>query len=343
MTSSRGPLPDALRPLTWCAARIYGLGASMAAASAERTSPHKLDVPVISIGNITAGGTGKTPFTTCLVRSLLAAGARPGIALRGYRAEATGGSDEAEEYAGLLPDTPVIVGSDRAASVRRYMAGGDSPIDLVLMDDGFQHRSLHRDLDIVLIDATRPGIDGDLLPNGWLREPPRALERADIVVLTHAGGDDAEVEDLVRKARGSLPEVACRHAWDSIDVYERGACTGSIEHRPDATAITLASGIGNPATLESQVREEGFEVIEHLIHRDHAAYDEAISRRIASSARTSGGLLVTRKDWVKLRASEAIGSLDVPVFVPNVRIEILRGAGDLAAALQESCGHAVSL
>jgi tetraacyldisaccharide 4'-kinase len=330
--------------LTWIAARVYGVGTSIASARADRVEPERLDLPVISIGNITAGGTGKTPFAVHLAGALRAGGARPAIALRGYRAESTGGSDEAADYARLDPDLPVLLGRDRASSVRSFLAHHGDAIDVVLLDDGFQHRQLHRDLDIVLIDATRPGLDGDLLPNGWLREPPGALARADLVVLTRATGDDHGVEDLVARLRGSPPEVACRHAWDHIDIHERGELLSSIDEAPGChERVAVASGIGNPEAFAAQVIREGFQITEHLVFRDHAAYDDRSAGRIAAAGERSGALLVSGKDWVKLREIPAIATLQVPVLVPNVRIEFLRGADTLVARLLESCGHAVAL
>ena len=344
MSTPRGPLPRTMLPVSWLAARAYGFGAKLASLRADYREPQRLDLPVISIGNVTAGGTGKTPFTSRLASAVRAAGGHPAIALRGYRGEKTGGSDEAAEYNRVDPELPVIVGPDRAQQVRAYLANHDDVPDVLLLDDGFQHRQLHRDLDIVLVDATRSGLDGDLLPHGWLREPATALARADLVVLTHATGEDRVLDELVERYRGTPPEVSTRHAWDQIEVYEQGkAAPSGTDAKGKCSRVALASGIGNPVAFAAHVQSEGFEIAEELRFRDHAAYDDQAAARIAAAAARAGGLIVSGKDWVKLRELSPIVSLEVPVLVPRVTIEFLSGAETLAGRVHEVCGFAVSL
>ena len=144
-----------------------------------------MPVPVVSVGNLSVGGTGKSPFTRRLAEAIIASGGKPAIALRGYRSRSTGGSDEAREYEDSLPDVPILVGADRARTILSALESAPGSFDCVVLDDGFQHRRLHRDLDIVLVDSSRSDVFGDLLPNGWLREPVTALSRADCVALTN--------------------------------------------------------------------------------------------------------------------------------------------------------------
>lgn len=165
----------------------------------------RLDRPVISVGNLSAGGTGKTPMVMKLATALLEAGHHPCIAMRGYKA-AAGRSDEAEEYRARLVNVPVVAQPDRISGLRALFAtevGRD--VDVVLLDDGFQHRRLARDLDIVLVDATRSPFEDRLLPAGYLREPPASLERAQAVVITHAeavvGGEIDRLEAGLRAGR----------------------------------------------------------------------------------------------------------------------------------------------
>jgi tetraacyldisaccharide 4'-kinase len=176
--AATGPLHQALAPLAHMAAFAYGLGvrARNSLWDANIRKPTSVGIPVISVGNVSVGGTGKTPFVRWCVEALQASGHHPVIALRGYGARG-GVSDEAEEFRAMLPGVPVAVGADRVASIARARAA-DQRIDCAVLDDAFQHRQIARDLDIVLVDAGRPAINGALLPAGWLREPARALRRA---------------------------------------------------------------------------------------------------------------------------------------------------------------------
>ena len=178
-----------------------------------------LKEPVISVGNLTLGGTGKTPVCQYLVSVLREAGRTPAIAMRGYGASSDGVSDEALEYSSMFEDLPLAVGADRVVSLEALRK--KSAFDCVVLDDGFQHRRIARDLDIVLIDATRPGLDDRLLPAGRLREPPSSLARADIVLVTRAttGVDDelAGASPVVRaqaRLRGS--SMCGRRVWRRI-------------------------------------------------------------------------------------------------------------------------------
>ena len=220
----RGPLPNALGPLSWPAARLYELGERVSSWRMTSRPSTEIPVPVISIGNITSGGTGKTPVTTRLARALAESGCTPAIALRGYRAEKTGGSDEAAEYQMRLGDVSVLVGADRAKTALSVLDSSPGAFDVLLLDDGFQHRRLHRDLDIVLVDATRSGLDGDLLPHGWLREPAGRIKRADLVLVTNSDESnlDDPVCDSIIRHRGCPPDAWARHEWSGIEVYSRG-------------------------------------------------------------------------------------------------------------------------
>jgi tetraacyldisaccharide 4'-kinase len=174
-------------------ALAFGLAAGLRRGLYDRgwLPQEHLDVPVVSVGNLSAGGTGKTPCVRWLAEACLARGRRPGIVSRGYAAPADGPNEETRMLARALPDVLAIESVDRAAGGRALVERG---ADLVLLDDGFQHRRLQRELDVVLIDATRPwGLPAPrpgaapvcaLLPRGLLREPPRALARADALVVT---------------------------------------------------------------------------------------------------------------------------------------------------------------
>ena len=235
-TSARLPLPPLPRPL--------GVPLSWAYSAAIRRINRKFDRgrgvvrfdrAVISVGNLSVGGTGKTPMVKWLARALVEAGHRPCIAMRGYGA-GKGQSDEAGEYERDLSGVPVVAQANRTLGLiqlfsREHDADGPHS-DVVILDDGFQHRRIARDLDIVLIDATRNPFADRLLPAGWLREPVDSLRRAGAVVITHAeSANAAEVTALDRRiadCRGGEGAVAvCRHVWTVFDV-QRGDAPESV-------------------------------------------------------------------------------------------------------------------
>lgn len=330
---ARGPLPAALRPLAVPASWAYGAGVRLHRALASMRAPRDAGIPVVSVGNVSAGGTGKTPFVRWTVGALEETGRVPAIAMRGYGARA-GLSDEAEEYRAMLPGTPLAVGGDRAAAIARVRARFPE-IDAVVLDDGFQHRALVRALDIVLVDATRPAVDGALLPAGWLREPADALERADLVVITRAEREDARIADLVRRARGRGPDAWTRHAWEVVDRFVGADPRPGIATDLAGMRVAVACAIGNPQAFAGDVRAHGAEVAAERFARDHHAYSDAEVDAIAAGA---GGLpvVVTGKDWAKIgpavarsRGAAARGEW----LVPRVGIEFVAGEDAVRAAL----------
>ncbi|MEZ6127839.1 MAG: tetraacyldisaccharide 4'-kinase [Planctomycetaceae bacterium] len=142
---------------------------------------HRVDVPVIAIGNLTTGGTGKTPIVAFLVRQLQELGWRPGIVSRGYRADSSGENDEKRVLAGLCPGVPHEQNPDRIAAARKLLAETD--VDVIVLDDALQHRRIHRDLNVVLVDASNPFGYGYELPRGLLRESLSGLKQADLVLI----------------------------------------------------------------------------------------------------------------------------------------------------------------
>jgi tetraacyldisaccharide 4'-kinase len=262
--------------------------------------------------------------------------------MRGYRASVTGGSDEAAEYADRLPEVPLLIGPNRVQVVKDRLAQSPGAFDIVLLDDGFQHHRLARDLDIVLIDASRCGLDGDVLPNGWLREPARGLARADTVVVTHAAdaGDGLEaVQRLITTYHGKAAEVVTSHAWARLDCYVKG-------QRAEGAApnsVVAACGIGHPEAFFAQAQRMGLHLAGRESFEDHASFDAARVDRLLASARAVDGLLVTHKDWVKLRRAEAITACEIPIFVPQLELVFEQGADSLAKQLSALSGHAVRL
>ena len=245
MKASRSPLPGILRPIGGLAARVYGgvVGMRNGSFDCGQRESSRLPIPVISVGNLSAGGTGKTPMVQWVVGQLLEEGRRPIIAMRGYKAERGGRgggkrSDEQIEHEERFSGVPVVVGAKRYEAVGEFLAENDGRYDCCVLDDGFQHRQLGRDLDLVLIDATRSVFEDRLLPCGYLREPVESLGRADGVVLMNGDLRDEDRVDLLRvqvgKYHGRPPIARFRHSWKGLRFFEGGVEGGGedeVVHR----------------------------------------------------------------------------------------------------------------
>lgn len=337
-----GPLPWFLQPVTLPASWVYGWAVNARNHRYDRGGAIELDRPVISVGNITAGGTGKTPVVTWLVERLLRADERPIIAMRGYGANAAAGevSDEQAEYIEQFGDrAPVVAHPDRAAALQQFLKQ-QPDTTCVVLDDGFQHRKLKRDLDLVLVDATRPGLDDALLPAGWLREPAANLKRATGVIVTRANGVDARLAARIERCHGKPPLGWCRHAWRDIALV--GGGNGERRDVPTSwlhgkRVITML-GVGNPESVLQQLREAGADVLAGVPARDHERYDQpklAMARLLCEESGAEG-IVVTWKDWVKLRRLIEPSTWPIPIIVPRLAIEFIAGEEALMQRIEKS-------
>jgi tetraacyldisaccharide 4'-kinase len=324
MAHDNGPVPAALGVLGEPVYRIVVRARNRSFDRGRRVT--RLPVPVISVGNISVGGTGKTPFVMMIVEMLRSAGVRPAIAMRGYKAEREGGSDEEAEYRDRWEDVPVAAQPDRVGGIRALL-GERKDIGCVVLDDGFQHRFVARDLDIVLIDATRDPFADHCLPRGWLREPVESLGRADVVVMTRADaiGSDAcdRMEERVRGVSDALV-VRAAHDWDRIAVGDRVEPVSWLGGR----RVVATCAIGNPGAFINQLRAGGADVAAILTERDHHRWTHRDIERLVrlAAAEKAEAIATTDKDWVKLRRLD-LAPLGVPVVRPRVRMGIL-GAGE---------------
>lgn len=293
---------------------------------------HRLDRPVISVGNLSVGGTGKTPTVTAVSRWLLEAGHRPCIAMRGYRAR-DGESDEAMEYRQLIAGVPVVAKPDRRAGLNALFASPEGRgVDCVVLDDGLQHRRLARDLDIVLVDATRDPFADRLLPAGWLRERPEALRRAQAVVVTHAERVGAGVVERLfeRLARinAQMILLSSWHHWSGLSVC---GFDGAVEHQPvswlEGRRVLAVCGIGNGSAFVAAAEgAAGSALAGAIVLRDHAHYDRRTLERIVRTVKQTQAdvILTTRKDNVKLSAWAPNNGL-CPVATAELEIRFDRG------------------
>ncbi len=327
-----GPLPGYLAPVTLPASFVYSRFVAARNRRFDRgRGVRSVGLPVISVGNLTLGGTGKTPMVIWLAKRLAAAGRRPVIAMRGYGAPAglAGSSDEGAVYAQRLPDVPVLADPDRLGALRDFLRRAKG-IDCVLLDDGFQHRRVRRDLDLVLIDASRGTLRDRLFPAGFLREPPASLQRADAVIVTHARDVDNSFAVEIAGHHTKPPIAWSRHAWSAIGVYAGGGppAREEVGWLRGKRVLTLL-GLGNPGPVFEQLEAAGATVAANIPARDHEPYDRA---RMAVARTLSEGVdafVMTAKDWVKARHLIDLPTWPVPVVVPRLEIEVFCGAEEL--------------
>lgn len=335
-----GPLPAILRPLAAPASWVYGRGVAARNARFDRgEGVARIDRPVISIGNITTGGTGKTPMVMWTARVLKEAGIAPAIAMRGYKARPGEIGDEEAEYGRSLPDVPVVANPDRVGALRRFLPGHPEAA-CVILDDGFQHRRLHRDLDVVLIDATHDLSRDRLLPAGRLREPLANLKRADAVIVTRANGTDAELSRVIERFHGHPPLAWTSHRWASLFAH------GSSDAPSEQTArwlggkrVVTMCGVGNPRSVIRQAESFGAVIAANVPARDHERFSGSkldAARRLCVESQCDA-MLMTMKDWVRLGPDDVKG-WPVPIVVPRVEIEVFEGETELRRRILAAAG-----
>jgi tetraacyldisaccharide 4'-kinase len=303
---------------------------------------HKISAPVISIGNITTGGTGKTPLVEWVARAAAKEGRRVCVLTRGYGradtrkrvlvsdgervlADASVGGDEPRLLAEMLQGVAAVISdADRAGAAR--WAGETLKSDLFILDDGFQHLRLARDLDIVTIDATNPWGGGRLLPVGRLREPVRNLKRADLIVLTrsHLPKDIESLRKQAERLSGGRPVLLSSTRTKAITALDSTPLTGTT--LPDARSRSFSSrplaafcAIGNPAAFFTHIRRDRLTLSYTRAFPDHHVYKQTDVDSLVVEAKRQGAsaLLTTAKDAVKLRSLR----FDLPCYVLEIGLE----------------------
>lgn len=258
-------------------------------------------IPAMSIGNLTVGGTGKTPVSSWFATRLAALGARPAIVLRGY------GDDEWRVHRLLTPDVPVVADADRRAALHQAQRQG---ADCAVLDDAFQHRRVRRVSDVVLLSVDRFSTDVRLLPAGPYREGLVALRRATAVIFTVKAADGAriaEVEDAVAGAAPDVPRAVVRLVPHRVRLVAAAADgvteTSTTEHHLGWLAgrrLLLTSAIADAEALERQVVAQGVRLVRHQRFPDHHDFSAVDIERLARLAAGTDGVLCTLKDAVKL-------------------------------------------
>lgn len=303
-------------------ARWYGSG---------RFASSRASCPVVSVGNLTFGGTGKTPFVEFLARRLRFEGKRPAILSRGYRRRSTGvvvvsrgegpvvgpdeGGDEPVATAKKLPGVPVVVAERRADGARTAI---DLGADVILLDDGYQHLALARDVNLLLLDAADPFGGGRLPPGGRLREPLSALARADAIVFTRVnrGNPTPEARETVARWNPEAPVFTARlrpaGLWD-----ESGSPVAIFELA--TRRFVAVCGVANPAGFAASLAELELRPEELFAFPDHHRYSRRNLARIRRAADRTGSvwIVTTEKDAVKLE-----GRTSLPLVTLRLDVEV---------------------
>jgi tetraacyldisaccharide 4'-kinase len=334
------------RGILWLLSHFYRLGLWFKDRRWRQPAQiQRVAIPVISVGNLTTGGTGKTPFVQWLCRDLRQSQLRVALLSRGYGAVGNGPNDEALELELSLPYVPHLQDPDRVKIAR--IAVEELEAQCLVLDDGFQHRRLARDLDIVLLDATCPFGYGFLLPRGLLREPLAALRRADALVLTRCDQVSAQqVEQLQGHLKSYLKTPATpvaetiHHPVGLIDSRGRRKSLATVADCP----VILFAGVGNPEAFFQTVGQLGAQILATRAYPDHHVYqrddlDELrtwVARQVAErqpgalNDRTDGGsqrpparplIVTTRKDLVKLDLLQ-IGGLDLVALEIELQFQV---------------------
>ena len=305
------PTPESLPPPPSSSAPWTLLWGGLLARRRRRLAARarRLPAPVISIGNLQLGGSGKTPVAAAVAAHLAERGAHVVVLSRGYRrttrgvriasrgagplASAPEVGDEPYLLAEQLPGVAVVVGEDRyLAGVHALEALSPRP-DLFVLDDGFSHLGLARDLDLLLFPLARPWGNGRLLPFGSLREPIAAAHAAQAVILTG-------VEGPLERAAQPLAAALARFGFDG-PAFAAGH-SAAVEPKPASSRVLLVTGIAHPERAARTAHAAGLEVLEHLAFGDHHRYPESSLERIERARRRTGAeaVVTTAKDRVKL-------------------------------------------
>jgi tetraacyldisaccharide 4'-kinase len=333
-----GPAPSlGLRAGAAGLAALYSLGARGRRALYDRGWQQARRLPglVLSLGNLTVGGVGKTPLTALLAERYQAAGCRVAVLSRGYGGRAPGvnvisdgrrvflkppqAGDEAYLLAQKLPGIPVITGPDRyQAGLRAWEAFQP---DLFLLDDGLQHFQLHRDLEVVLLDAARPFGNGRLLPRGPLREPVSTLQRAQVLVLTrYEPGRHESTWEAVREAFPAATVVRAAFRLTQARAYP-GCREVSLEEL-GAKSLAAMAGLARPEVLAANLRELGLDLKHFFQFPDHQVLAPDELTGVVAAARRLGakGLVTTEKDWMRLAGT---WNFDLPLYVVHLGVKLL--------------------
>jgi tetraacyldisaccharide 4'-kinase len=329
------------RALLWVPAKLYELMVRLRVAAYETDylKPKRLNATVVSIGNITLGGTGKTPMVEYIARYLKSEDQRVAILTRGYGRTSSGQrvlnnqegngpksvksykefGDEPLMLARALPDVSIVINKNRYEAGR--WAESNLGSEVLILDDAYQHLSLARDLNILLIDATDPFGDFEVIPFGRLREPLYGVKRADAVIVTRADRpfDQGQTNAIIKYFCGD--KVPVMYVYSTI-ARLRHLQTGEVYEASEFRQWNMGAlcGIGNPQAFANDVLQVGMNIVSESFFADHYAYTQADVDRIISAARDSGAdaIITTEKDAVRL---EGLNLDEFPIYAAQLEIQ----------------------
>jgi tetraacyldisaccharide 4'-kinase len=330
------------RAFLWLPAKIYELLVRLriAAYETDYLKSRRLEAIVISVGNLTVGGTGKTPMVEYIARYLKEEEFQVAILTRGYARKSKGMrviglavgeqtksgvlahlecGDEPAMMARSLPEVPIIINSDRYEG--GIIAQRELGSNLLILDDGYQHLKLDRDLNILLIDATDPFGEFEMAPFGRLREPLYAIKRADAVIVTrsHRPFDQAQTLAIVKYFCGE--RVPVMYAYSALTGFRHLATDQVYEAEQfSGWRAVVACGVGNPRAFIDDVQQIGINVVAEHVFPDHYLFSQTELDRIDLSARQSGAdmIVMTEKDAVRL---EGMKFGETPIYAARLEIQ----------------------
>ncbi len=318
-------------------------------------STGRLACPVVSVGNITLGGSGKTPMVELVALCLRELGAAPAVVSRGYGRDTRGAhvvadreggrlgpraaGDEPVLLAERLPGIPVIVGENRLEASR--LAVERCGATAIVLDDGFQHRTLHKDLEILVVNGRAPWGNQCLFPRGMLREPLSALRRADLLVVTNPAGplDVQAAAGTIRRHNEGAPVLVA--SYEVVEAQEIGAGLRVSVGELSGRRLLAFAGLGSPSGFADTLTSAGVRVAGLVEYPDHYWFSEGDLRELGRQARATGaeGLITTDKDRVRLR-SLTLPSL--PIWVLSVRLRLDAGRATLLQTLGRTLASATA-
>lgn len=300
---------------------------------------HRVDAVVISVGNITTGGTGKTPLVAWICNYLTAKQKSAAILTRGYKAKNSDFADEPAMLAKASSGTHIVVNPDRLAGAEKAIAAHG--VRTLVMDDGFQHRRLARDVDIVAIDASEPFGYARVLPAGLLREPLKSLRRASAAVITRYNQSQPENIEQIRQVLGKfMPgKPIARAVHKPLRAATIRDKTIDFEKLAGKRVFAFC-GIGNPNAFFETLRELALNIAGTKVYNDHHRYTDSDVSKIYEQARYCEAdiILTTQKDWTKT-ALLSLDKFDVPFAYLVVELEFVRGSEDITALIDEAVNN----
>ena len=331
----QGVLASLLKGCLLLLSGLYGFGLLVRSGIyALKLAPvYRSRCKVISVGNMTMGGVGKTPMVIFLAKELQKRMIRPVVVTRGYMTHKGLESDEVSMLREIVPDLAVYVGADRVASMRR--TEGDAAGDAFLLDDGFQHWRIARDLDIVVLDAMCALGNGQILPRGILREPISSIVRAHVIVLARADMGRDNMESLRQICYRFNPKALVVEAVQqpvSLTILKSGEKQKDFHLIKDDVGMICA--IGSPGNFRLSLENLGAKVKSSFVFRDHHPYTADEIKDVVTACRSLGirKLVTTHKDAVKLRDFKDLWD-GMDVFILDVEIKIIYGEAEFLSRI----------